>query len=185
MVEVVLRHIQGLLQNLGTVCALLFVDGATFSLLTTPIVYLAGRLHEPWRVAVLGGLASAAGSAVQFAVLRWAMASGHRWMKRWTPSRERFESALRQYPSASFLAIVMARALPIPDAPVKLVAAAIEYPVARYGLAVLLGAIPYYFALALAGQKLRIPGWLIIAGIAAVALGALVDRLRKRRRAAP
>jgi uncharacterized membrane protein YdjX (TVP38/TMEM64 family) len=179
-----MRDIQGLLHSMGAVCALLFVDGALFSFLTTPIVYLAGKLHEPWKVAVFGGAASAAGSAVQFALLRWALASGHAWMKRWAPSRERLEAALRQYPSASFLAILLARALPLPDAPIKLVAAVVEYPVPRYGAAVFLGAVPYYFALALAGQKLRIPGWVIVAGLAVFALAALIDRLRRRGRSA-
>ncbi len=182
MLDDLLRNIQGLLQHLWAVCALLFADGATFSFLTTPIVYLAGRLHEPWKVALFGGLASAAGSAAQFAVLRWVLAAGHPWMKRWTPSRDKLEAALRQYPSASFMAILLARALPLPDAPIKLVAAIVEYPVPRYGVAVFLGALPYYFALALAGQKLRIPGWVIVAGLGVFAVAALVDALRKRGR---
>ena len=75
---------------------------------------------------------------------------------------------------------MLARATPLPDAPLKLVAAAVGYPVALYGLAIYLGALPYYFALALLGQKLHLPGWLLIGATAAILVGIIVDRLRRR-----
>ena len=92
-------------------------------------------------MAVAGSSASAAGSALQLVVLRWAISSRHRWMARLAPSREKIEASLRQYPSASFLALLLARATPLPDAPLKVVAV-VEYPIALYTLAVLLGALP-------------------------------------------
>jgi high-affinity Fe2+/Pb2+ permease len=55
-----------------------------------------------------------------------------------------------------------------------------EYPPALYGLAICLGALPYYYVLALVGQKFKIPTWILIAAIAAIVLGVVIDRLRRR-----
>jgi uncharacterized membrane protein YdjX (TVP38/TMEM64 family) len=163
---------------------LLFVDAATLAVATTPLLLLYGRHHEPWAVALFGGAASALGSATQLLLLRWVVADGRSWMKRFAPSRERLESALRQYPSASFLALTVARATPLPDAPLKLVAAAGGYPIPLYGLATFLGSLPYYFVLALIGRRFQIPMWIILAALALVVVGASIDFLRRRRSSA-
>jgi uncharacterized membrane protein YdjX (TVP38/TMEM64 family) len=161
--------------------ALLFLDGATFSVATTPLVLLGAQRLPPWQVAVAGGAASAAGSAVQLLALRWMLAAPRPWMRRFLPARDRLDAALRRYPSASFLAIVVARATPMPDAPVKLAAAALGYPLPLYFLALLLGGIPYYAALALLGRAVRFPVW-ALAGIAGVfVLGLCVDLWRRAR----
>ena len=167
--------------SLGTLCALLFLDGATFAFFTTPLLLHYGRLHPAWQVALAGGASSAAGSVLQLLLLRRALASQHPWMRRFAPSREKLSGALARYPAASFLALVVARATPLPDAPLKLVAAAVGYPPPLYGLAILLGALPYYYALAWVGQKVAIPTWILIAAAAAIVLGALLDRWRRRR----
>lgn len=170
--------------SLFFLCLLLFIDGATLALFTTPLLLQYGKLHPAWQVAVFGGLASALGSAVQIILLRWAVKSDVPWLRRFTPSREKLELTLAKYPSASFLALALARATPLPDAPLKLVAAVIGYPPPLYALAVFLGSLPYYFALALAGKAFRIPTWVVFAAMAAIALGFGVDQWRKRRRAA-
>jgi uncharacterized membrane protein YdjX (TVP38/TMEM64 family) len=170
-------------ESLGWLCLLLFLDGATFAFFTTPLLLHYGRLHPAWQVALAGGAASAMGSVIQLLLLRWLVASGHPWMRRFAPSKERLAQALAQYPAASFLAILVARATPLPDAPLKLVAAAVGYPPLLYGLAILLGALPYYYALAWLGRTVRFPTWVLIAAAAAIVAGALVDRWRKRRRA--
>ena len=170
-------------ESLWTLCLLLFVDGATFAFFTTPLLLQYGKLHAPWQVALAGGAASATGSAVQLLLLRWALASGHPWMRRFAPSREKLAAATQKYPSASFLALMVARATPLPDAPLKLVAAAVGYPAPLYGLATLLGAMPYYFALAWAGSKVRIPTWIIAGAAGVIVAGALIDAWRRRRKA--
>src|SRR5262245_45292557 len=107
-------------QSLWMMILLLFLEGGSLSFLTTPTLLYYGRYHEPWAVGLFGSLASAAGSAVQLLLLRWALSSRHRWMQRWTPSREKVEAAIRSYPSASFVALLVARATPLPDAPLKI-----------------------------------------------------------------
>ncbi len=169
--------------SLPVLCLLLFADGATFSFATTPLLLQYGKHHEPWQVSLFGGLASASGNVVQLLILRWLLGTSQPWMKRFAPSREKLDQALRSYPSTLFLALFWARLTPLPDAPLKLVAAAIRYSPFRYGLAVYLGAIPYYFLLALAGQKFRIPGWVLAAAVVALALGVAFDQWRRRRTA--
>ncbi len=169
--------------GLWVLCALLFVDGATFAFATTPLLLHYGKFHQPWEVAVFGGAASAAGSVVQLLLLRWLLGASQPWMKRFAPSREKLDAALQSYPSTLFLALVWARLTPLPDAPLKLVAAAIGYPAVRYGVAVYLGALPYYWLLALAGQKFKVPGWLLAVAVAVLAIGVGVDQWRRRRAA--
>ena len=171
-------------ESLWVLCALLFADGATFAFFTTALLLHYGHLHAPWMVAALGGMASALGSSLQLFLLRWVMGSGRSWMWRFAPSREKLEAALKAYPSASFVALAVARATPLPDAPLKLVAAAAEYPVLRYGLAIYLGSLPYYYALALIGSKVRIPLWILLSAVGLIVLGVLVDRWRRRRKVA-
>jgi uncharacterized membrane protein YdjX (TVP38/TMEM64 family) len=168
-------------ESLWVLCLLLFADGATFAVASTPLLLHYGHFHEPWRIALIGGAASALGSSLQLLVLRWIMGPGRAWMRRFAPSREKLESALRAYPSASFLALVVARATPLPDAPLKLVAAAAEYPVPLYGLASYFGSLPYYYALALIGSKVHIPVWMLVGAVGLVGLAVLVDRWRRSR----
>jgi uncharacterized membrane protein YdjX (TVP38/TMEM64 family) len=167
--------------SLPVMCLLLLADGATFAFFTTPLLLHYGQLHPAWQVAVLGSLASALGSVIQLLLLRWALRGGHPWMRRFAPSQEKLTRTLATYPAASFAALMVARATPLPDAPLKIVAAAVGYPPGLYGLAILLGALPYYFALAWIGQVVKIPTWILVAAAVAIVLGAAVDRWRRRR----
>ena len=168
--------------SLWVMCLLLFVEGGTLSFLTTPTLLYYGRHHDPWAVALLGSASSALGSALQLLLLRWAISERRRWMNWFAPSREKVEAAIRRYPSASFMALLLARATPLPDAPLKLVAAAAGYPVALYSLAVLLGALPYFYVLALLGKEVRIPSSILFGAAALIAIGFGIDHLRRRGR---
>jgi len=172
-------------QSLWMMCLVLFAEGGTLSFLTTPTLLYYGRYHEPWVVGLAGSASSAAGSALQLLVLRWALSSRHAWMRRFAPSREKVEAAIRRFPSASFMALLVARATPLPDAPLKVVAAVIGYSVLLYSLAVFLGALPYFYVLALLGREFQIPAWILIAAVLLIALGILIDRLRVRARPTP
>jgi uncharacterized membrane protein YdjX (TVP38/TMEM64 family) len=163
-------------------CALLFADGATFAFATTPLLLHYGHYHEPWKVSLAGGAASSLGSMTQLVALRWLLGSKQPWMRRFAPPREKIEGALKSYPSASFLLLAVARATPLPDAPLKLVAAIAGYSVLLYGLATFLGSLPYYFALALVGSKVKIPVSVLIGATVAIVIGVLFDRFRRRRK---
>jgi uncharacterized membrane protein YdjX (TVP38/TMEM64 family) len=166
-------------ESLWVLCLLLFADGATFSFATTPLLLEYGKYHAPWQVALAGSVASAAGNIFQLALLRRLLAGDYAWLRRFRPSQDRLDAALASHPSTSFLTILVARATPLPDAPVKIVAAAVRYPLPLYFLAVLLGAVPYYYVLSLIGHEVRIPTWVILGAVGLIALGLVVDRLRR------
>lgn len=167
-------------ESLLWLCVLLFADGATISATTTPLLLAWAPKHDPWRVAVFGGLASALGNCVQLLFFRWMLRSDRPWMRRFIPSREQLEKALARYPSASFAAIAIARATPLPDAPIKLVVAALGYPMWRYFTALLIGALPYYYLLAVVGHRFHVPVPVIVGLLAVVIVLAVVETLRNR-----
>ncbi len=168
--------------SLPVLCLLLFVDNATTASFTTPLLLTYAPRFEPWQVGVFGAAAAGAGSTVQLIMFRWILGTDWPWVKRFAPSRERVAKALARSPSASFLAILLARATPLPDGPIKIVAAAGHYPLPRYFVAVLLGGIPYFALLAWLGHEFPIPPWILLALVVGVALVFLFERWRKRAR---
>jgi len=173
------------LESLWVLCLLLFLDGATLAIATTPLLLQYGKFHPPWVVAIAGATASALGGAIQILLLRWVLSVRHPWTARFAPARHKIEAALGKHPSASFLALAVARATPLPDAPLKLAAAAAGYPVPRYCAAILVGSIPYYYALALLGHTIKLPTVWLLAGAAVIVLGVLVDHVWRRMRKGP
>lgn len=169
--------------SLPVLCLLLFVDNATFAALTTPLLLAYAPRFEPWQVGVFGAMSAGAGSTVQLLLFRWILGSDWAWVKRFAPSREKVAKALALSPSASFLAILLARATPLPDGPIKLVAAAGHYPLPRYFLAVLLGGIPYFALLAWLGHEFPIPPWVLLGLVLLIAIVFLIERWRRRGRA--
>jgi len=164
---------------LPVLCLLLFVDNSTFAALTTPLLLAYAPHFEPWKVGLFGALAAGAGSTVQIMLFRWILGSNWGWAKRLAPSRDRVEKVLTQSPSASFIAILLARATPLPDGPIKLVVAAGRYPLPRYFLAVLLGGIPYFALLAWLGHEFPIPPWALLALVVVIGLVFVIERWRK------
>jgi uncharacterized membrane protein YdjX (TVP38/TMEM64 family) len=169
-------------ESLPVLLLLLFVDGATIASTSTVLVLTYGRYQPPWVIATAGALASALGSAIQLLIFRWALNTDHAWLRWLKPSRDKVDAALKSYPSASFLLLVLFRATPLPDAPLKIVAAVLRYPIALYALASLLGTVPYFFVLALIGKRFQFPLWVYAAGFGLVGLAALVNVLWRRRR---
>ena len=170
--------------SLFVLCLLLFLDNATLAAFTTPLLLAYAPRFEPWQVGVFGALSAGAGSTIQLVLFRWLLSSEWPWIKRWAPSRERVEQELKRSPSATFMAILIARATPLPDGPVKLVAAAGRYPLPLYLLAVVLGGIPYFAVLAWLGHEFPIPRWVLLALVGAIVLVFAFERWRTRGRKA-
>ena len=169
---------------LPMLCLLLFVDNATTASFTTPMLLTYAPRFEPWQVGVFGAASAGLGSTVQLVMFRWILGSDWAWVKRFAPSREKVAKALAASPSASFLAILVARATPLPDGPIKLVAAAGHYPLPRYFLAVLLGGIPYFALLAWLGHEFPVPPWVLLLLVVVIALAFVFEGWRKSVRKA-
>lgn len=170
-------------ESLVVLCLLLFLDNATVAAFTTPLLLAYAPRFEPWQVGLFGAASAGAGSTIQLVLFRWILSTDWPWVKRFAPSRDRLEKALAASPSTSFLAIVVARATPLPDGPIKLIAAAGRYPLPRYFVAVLLGGIPYFALLAWLGHEFPVPPWALVALVVIVALVFAFERLRNRGRA--
>jgi len=170
--------------SLFVLCVLLFLDNATLAAFTTPLLLAYAPKFEPWQVGVFGAISAGAGSTIQIVLFRWLLASEWPWVKRFAPGRERVEQALKRSPSATFVAILVARATPIPDGPIKLVAAAGRYPLPLYLLAVVLGGIPYFAVLAWLGHEFPVPRWALFALVGVIVLVFAFERWRTRGRTA-
>ena len=170
--------------SLPMLCLVLFLDNATTASFTTPLLLTYAPKFQPWQVGVFGATAAGLGSTVQLLMFRWILNSRWRWAQKLAPSRDRVEQALKASPSASFLAILIARATPLPDGPIKLIVAAGRYPLPRYLLAVVLGGIPYFALLAWLGHEFPVPPWILLLVVVAIALVFLFESWRKRGRRA-
>jgi uncharacterized membrane protein YdjX (TVP38/TMEM64 family) len=168
--------------SLPAVCLLLFLDNATTAAATTPLLLFYAPHFEPWQMGVCGSFAAGLGSTVQLLLFRALMNAPWRWVQRLAPSRDRIERSLSESPTTSFLAIVIARATPLPDGPVKLLVAAGRYPLPLYFLAVMLGGVPYFWLLSWLGKEFKIPPGIVLVFVLVVALVFLFERWRKRGR---
>ena len=166
--------------SLPLLCLLLFADNALLAAFSTPLLLAYAPRFEPWQVGVFGAVAAAAGSTVQMLLFRWILATEWDWVKRFGPSRDRMRKALAGSPSATFLAILIARATPLPDGPIKLVVAAGHYPLPNYFAALVLGGVPYFALLAWLGHEFPVPPWVLLVLIVVVAVVFLFERWRKR-----
>ncbi len=168
--------------SLPGLLALLFVDNATLAVASTPLLLAYAPHFAPWQVGLFGAIAAGLGSTVQMIVFRAVLHSDAPFMRRFAPSREQVTKALATAPNALFIAILLARATPLPDAPIKLVAAAGRYPLPRYFLAVFLGGVPYFALLAWLGHEFPVPPWALFVLVVLVALVFLFERWRTRGR---
>ena len=162
----------------------LFVDALFLPLASTVYVAYFGSRHDPVFAAVVGALGTTLGSLAQYAIVRWIMTrpSGlPGWIVR---LRDRIEVALAGSSHATFWALFVIYATPLGAGPLRLVAAAGGYSRWKFALAIFLGCLPYYFALAWVGHAVRLPTWVyataILAALAFAATRFLAQRSRHR-----
>lgn len=164
----------------------LFVDALLLPLASTVYVAYAGTKHAPALIAFVGALATTLGSIVQYLLVRFVVTrpSGlPGWLVR---LRGRIEGALTGSRHATFWALFVIYATPLGAGPLRLVAAAGGFPLGQFALAIFLGCLPYYFALAWFGHAVKLPTWVYASAIVAVvALGAAQFLARRAQRRHP
>lgn len=164
----------------------LFVDALFLPLASTVYVAYFGARHDPVLAAVVGALGTSLGSLAQYGIVRWIVTrpSGlPDWLVR---LRKRIERTLGGSSHATFWALFVIYATPLGAGPLRLIAAAGGFPLWKFGFAILLGCLPYYFALAWFGHTVRLPTWVYASAIiAALALGAAQFLARRARNRHP
>lgn len=149
----------------------LFVDSLVFPLASTIYVAYFGSRHPALMTAVLGASGTTLGAIAQYLIVRWVVTrpSG---LPRWLVSlRDRIEGAMTGSTHATFWALFIIYATPLGAGPLRVVAAAGKFPLGRFALAIFLGCLPYYFAVAWFGHSVHVPPWAYVAAV--LALGAL------------
>lgn len=73
-----------------------------------------------------------------------------------------YQKTVYYYQKAPFFTNFMAAISPVPFYPVRVLSVSSAYPLWKYTSSVLLGRIPRYFILALFGDLLNIPNWVIL-----------------------
>jgi ribonucleoside-triphosphate reductase len=89
--------------------------------------------------------------------------------------------AVRRFAELPFAVVLLFSLLPLPIMAVRLLAPASGYPAERYALAVFLGRMPRFYAVAVLGRAIALPVWAIAALFGAMVGGAYVaGRLARR-----
>ncbi len=172
----------GLFDQLWFYFAYLFVDALFLPLASTVYVAYMGQKHLPLVVALLGSLGTTAGSVVQYLGVRALLRRSDRlpgWLVR---LRDRLERTVRTSGHATFWALFLIYATPLGAGPLRLIAAAAGYSLWRFALAIGLGCLPYYFALAWFGHAVRLPTWVYVAAALAILGLGLAQWLARRAR---
>lgn len=160
----------------------LFVDALALPIASTLYVAYMGTRHAPWLVAGLGALATTAGSVGQYLFVRWLVrqpAVQWGWLRR---ARSAVIRAVRGSGQATFWALFVIYATPLGAGPLRLVAAVGGYSLPRFALAIGLGCLPYYAAVAFLGRAIPVPPWVYGILIALALAGTVVFALRRRAR---
>ena len=126
------------------------IPGNSFLLLPhEPAVVYAGTLYHPLLVAIVGAMATAPASAIDYQLFERAFRLG--------PLAQAKQSrisvlAQRAFNWQPWWTIVVFAFSPLPFYPVRIAAPMAGYPAARYVVAVLVGRLPRYYLLAWGGE---------------------------------
>lgn len=139
-----------------------------------------------WAVVVCAALAAMAGDLLCYAIGRWAGTDRWRWMQ--TERAQRAQQWARgRLESGTAVVLFTARFIPFARLAINLVAGATRIPLPRYGALVALAAMGWAAYQAAIGALIAaiLPGGpvvaIIVSVICAVAIGALIDLVLRRR----
>ena len=151
-----------------------------------PALFAAAKTTSPVVVAIAGTAGCLVAIALDYALIGWFV--NHRLVKTEMDDTKVYRVAQRFFGRAPFLLILASALLPVPFYPVKILAIARDYPLARATLAIVLGRLPRFYLLARLGKEVQASGSaLVSAGVALALIGGwgiwrTVRRNRLKRR---
>jgi membrane protein YqaA with SNARE-associated domain len=155
----------------------------TFFPLPTPQVAMDyGQRYNPYMIAVLGGIGSCIAALIDYTLVNFVFRYEKISRVKDTKTYLYIE---RIFKKAAFISLLVAAFTPIPFEPVKLLACATQYNIAKFLLAVFIGRTPRYFLLGLLQRGIDIPrlylyGSIIILIIIAI-LKSFLNKLKAQK----
>ena len=135
-----------------------------------PALFAAAKSAPPIAVALAGTAGCVVAAILDYALIGWFI--NHRLIKTELEDSRGYQIAQRFFARAPFVLVMVSALLPVPFYPVKILAIARDYPLARFAVAVIAGRFPRFYLFALGGQKMKAPGSaLVSAGVALALIG--------------
>ena len=153
-------------------------------LLNEPMLWAAAKVSPPMLVAIAGTIGCLVAIAVDYAIIGWLV--NRKFIKAEIEDSPSFQRATRFFGRAPFLFITGSALMPVPFYPVKILAIASDYPIARFATALVLGRLPRFYLLAVTLKQAPAPQGALLSATAGIALiaGWLLWRTWQRNRRA-
>lgn len=145
-----------------------------------PALFAAAKEAAPAAVALAGTLGCIVAIILDYALIGWFV--NRKLIRAEIDDSKGFRVAQRWFGKAPFLLIVLSALLPVPFFPVKILGILRDYSLTRFVLAIIIGRLPRFYLLAMAGQKVNAPGSALASAGATLALIGLWGLWRTYRR---
>lgn len=145
-----------------------------------PALFAAAKEGTPLAVAIAGTLGCVVAIILDYALIGWFV--NRRLIKAEIDDSKGFRVAQRFFGKAPMLLIILSALLPVPFFPVKILGIIRDYSLTRFIAAIVIGRLPRFYLLALAGQKVQAPGSALASAGATLALIGIWGLYRAWRR---
>ncbi len=129
-----------------------------------PALFAAAKSSPAAAVALAGTLACVVAIVLDYALIGWF--TNRQFVRTELDDSRGLRAAQRFFGRAPFILILLSALLPVPFYPVKILAIVRDYSLARFIVALVLGRLPRFYALARVGEEVQAPkSALLSAGI--------------------
>jgi len=141
-----------------------------------PILLYFGKFYTPLTVAFVAIAGTVLTEALNYSVFKFVTDTN---LFQKIHHRKFVTKIVGLFNKAPFIALLVAGLTPVPFYPFRFLVVMAHYPLAKYILAVFLSRTPRFFLLALLGQAIKIPDYLLLALFTVLIISVNVPFLRK------
>ncbi len=141
-----------------------------------PVLLYFGKFYSPLTVALVDIAGTLLTEALNYSVFKYIIDTNFFQKMRHTKSAAKVVGLFNRAP---FVALLVAGLTPVPFYPFRFLVVMAHYPIWKYLLAVFLSRTPRFYVLALIGQAIKIPNYLIIVMFIILIASANIPLLRK------